>query len=112
MGFVVEDTQSAILYSGDTFMTDELWEVAKSHPLLKAVFVECSYPDELEDLARISRHLTPRLFGKELAKLSRPDVKVYAYHLKPIHKEKISEQLMRLNLPNLVILEEGQILEV
>jgi hypothetical protein len=37
---------------------------------------------------------------------------VYAYHLKPIHKEKISEQLMRLNLPNLVILEEGQILEV
>jgi ribonuclease BN (tRNA processing enzyme) len=111
-GFLVEDTQSAILYSGDTFMTDEMWEVAKPHPLLKAVFLECSYPDELEDLARISRHLTPSLFGKELAKLSRPDVKVYAYHLKPIHKEKISEQLMRLNLPNLVILEEGQILEV
>ena len=112
MGFVVEDSQSAILYSGDTFMTEELWEVAKPHRLLKAVFLECSYPDELEDLARISRHLTPRMFGKELAKLSRPDVKVYAYHLKPIYKEKISDQLMRLNLPNLVILEEGQILEV
>jgi ribonuclease BN (tRNA processing enzyme) len=112
VGFIVENSESVILYSGDTFMTDELWEVARGHRLLKAVFLECSYPDGLEHLAFISKHLTPRLFGKELAKLSRPEVNVYAYHLKPIYKEQISRELMQLNIPNLAILEEGQTVKV
>jgi ribonuclease BN (tRNA processing enzyme) len=112
VGYLVEDSSSAILYSGDTFMTDELWEVSKRHPLLKAVFLECSYPDGLEHLAVVSKHLTPRLFAKELAKLSRPNVKVYAYHLKPIYRDRISQELMQLNLQNLSILEEGQTVEV
>jgi glyoxylase-like metal-dependent hydrolase (beta-lactamase superfamily II) len=112
VGFLIDDSTSAILYSGDTFMTDEIWGIARAHGRLKAVFLECSYPDGLEHLAHISKHLTPRLFEKELAKLSRPDVKVFAYHLKPIYKEQISHELVQLNLPNLVILEEGQTIEV
>ena len=112
VGYLLEDSASAILYSGDTFMTDELWDVARGHRLLKAVFLECSYPDRLEHLAQISKHLTPRLFGKELAKLSRPDVHVYAYHLKPIYKEQICSELSQLNIPHLAVLEEGQIVEV
>ena len=112
VGFIVEDSATAIVYSGDTFMTDELWEVAREHRLLKAVFLECSYPDGLEHLALLSKHLTPRLFQKELAKLSRPDVKVYAYHLKPIYEGKIFQELMQLNIPNLVFIEEGQTIEI
>ena len=112
IGFMIEDSATAIVYSGDTFMTDELWEVARGHRLLRAVFLECSYPNDLEHLAILSKHLTPRLFEKELAKLSRPDVTVYAYHLKPIYKDKIAQELMNLNLPNLVLVEEGQTIEV
>ena len=112
VGFLVEDSTSAILYSGDTFMTEELWEVARGHRLLKAVFLECSYPDGLEHLAVVSKHLTPRLFEKELAKLCRSDVKVFAYHLKPIYEDKIVHELMQLNLPNLVFIEEGQTIEI
>ena len=108
VGFIVEDTSSAIIYSGDTFMTDELWEIARGHRLLKVVFLECSFPDGLEHLAIISKHLTPRLFGKELAKLSRPEIKVYAYHLKPIYRDQIFKELMQLNISNLAVLEEGQ----
>jgi ribonuclease BN (tRNA processing enzyme) len=112
VGYIVEDSDSAILYSGDTFVTDNIWDVARVHPLLKTVFLECSYPDGLEHLALISKHLTPKLFGKELAKLSRPEVKVYAYHLKPIYKDQIVKELMQLDLPNLAVLEEGQTIEV
>jgi cAMP phosphodiesterase len=112
VGYLVEDSASAILYSGDTYMTDELWEVATRHRLLKAVFLECSYPDGLEHLALISKHLTPRLFGKEVAKLSRSDVNIYAYHLKPIYRDQICKELMQLNIPTLTVLEEGQIVEV
>ena len=112
VGYLVEDSASAILYSGDTFMTDELWEVAKRHRSLKAVFMECYYTDGLGKHALISKHLTPRLFGKEVAKLSRPDVNIYAYHLKPIYREQICKELMQLNIPNLAVLEEGQTVEV
>jgi ribonuclease BN (tRNA processing enzyme) len=112
VGYLVEDSSSAILYSGDTFVTDELWEVGTRHPLLKAVFLECSYPDGLEHLALISKHLTPKLFGKELAKLSRPEIKIYAYHLKPIYRDQICKELMQLNIPTLAVLEEGQTVEV
>jgi ribonuclease BN (tRNA processing enzyme) len=112
VGYLIEDSASAILYSGDTFMTEQLWDVAKGHPLLRAVFLECSYPDAFEHLAVISKHLTPRLFAKEIAKLSRPDVRVYAYHLKPIYRDQISKELMELNMSNLAILEEGQIVEI
>jgi cAMP phosphodiesterase len=112
VGYLVEDSAGAILYSGDTFLTDELWEVGRKHRLLKAVFLECSYPDDLEHLALISKHLTPKLFGRQLAKLSRPDVMIYAYHLKPIYRNRISEELMQLHLPNFAILQEGQTVEV
>lgn len=112
VGFLVEDSASAVLYSGDTFMTEKLWEIARKTRRLKAVFLECSYPDALENLAFISKHLTPRLFAKELAKLSRPDLKVYAYHLKPGYKDRIVQELTALNIPNLAILEEGQTVEV
>jgi ribonuclease BN (tRNA processing enzyme) len=112
VGYLVEDSSSAILYSGDTFMTDELWDVAKGHRLLRAVFLECSYPNQLEHLALFSKHLTPRLFGKELAKLSRSDVKVYAYHLKPIYKDQICKELTQLKIPNVSVLEEEQTVEV
>lgn len=111
-GFIIQDHASAFLYSGDTAATDALWDEARRIPRLKAAFIECSYPDAMENLAQVSKHLTPRLLEQELAKLSRPDVAVYVYHLKPPFKDRITKELMALQVSNLTILEEGQIVEV
>ena len=111
-GFLVQDSDSAFLYSGDTYATDELWHEARRLSHLKAAFIECSYPNALEQLARTSKHLTPALLSQELLKLNRPDIIVYAYHLKPTYKPRIVNELLRLKLPNLVILEEGDTLTI
>lgn len=108
VGFLIKEGDSSLLYSGDTCVTDELWAVAAREPTLKAAFIETSFPDEMEDLARVSKHLTPSLFAQEFRKLGRPDLPVYVYHLKPRFKQEISRQLAALGIRRLTVLEEGQ----
>lgn len=112
VGFIVQDAASAFLYSGDTYLTDALWLKARQIPQLKAAFIECSYPNAQMELARISKHLTPSLLAQELTKIDRPDIAIYAYHLKPAHKAQITKELKDLGLPNLTVLTEGQTITV
>ncbi|WP_455245258.1 3',5'-cyclic-nucleotide phosphodiesterase [Petrachloros mirabilis] len=111
-GMVVQNKTSAFVYSGDTYCTDEIWHEARRLPHLKAAFIECSYPDSMNDLARASKHLTPSLFAQECEKLNRSDITIYAYHMKPAFKSRIVEELRHLRIPNLIVLEEGQQLSI
>jgi ribonuclease BN (tRNA processing enzyme) len=111
-GFIVQDHSSAFVYSGDTCSTDDLWHEAKHIPHLKAAFIECSFPNAMIDLARRSKHLTPALFAQEFRKLDRDHMSVYAYHLKPAHKDQISRELLELDIPGLTVLEEDQTLTI
>ncbi len=108
VGFLIRDGATSFLYSGDTFTTEEIWKVAAREPTLKAAFIETSFPDEMEDLARASKHLTPSLLAREFQKIGRADLPVYVYHLKPRFREDIVRQLARLKIPHLAVLEEGQ----
>ena len=78
-------------------------------PELKAVFLELSFPDEMGQLAKKSKHLTPSLFLKEFQKLERPDLPIYAYHMKPEFRHRIEEQISRLGIKRVAFLAEEQI---
>jgi ribonuclease BN (tRNA processing enzyme) len=112
VGFVLDDGQSAVLYSGDTYETDELWCVAAGVPTLKAAFIEVSYPDDMASLAYQAKHLTPSLLVKELRKLGRPDLPVYAYHMKPRFRTRIKEEIRQLGIEQVTLLEEDQLITV
>ena len=92
-GYLLAAGKKSILYSGDTTTTDEIWELGKVAEQLAAVFVETSFPDRLELLARETGHLTPALLAKELAKLDKPEVPVKIFHMKPQYLEEISAEL-------------------
>lgn len=108
VGFLLREGDSTILYSGDTCQTEEIWKAAAREPTLKAAFIETSFPDELGDLARASKHLTPATFAEEFRKMGKPDLPVFVYHMKPRFRDDIQRQLTKLNIPNLMVLEEGQ----
>ncbi|MBI3804938.1 MAG: 3',5'-cyclic-nucleotide phosphodiesterase [Nitrospirae bacterium] len=110
VGFIVEDEHSAIVYSGDTWKTEELWKVASQIKHLKAIFVESSFPDELSELAMVSGHLTPQLTLQEFNKLNRPDLPLYIYHVKPPYLEAVRKQIKKLGRPSVRLLRDGQIL--
>ncbi len=112
VGYVVKDQGGALLYSGDTYVTDEIWHVGRTSPNLKAAFIESSFPDELAALAKRSKHLTPSLFFQEFQKLGRPDLPVYAYHMKPMFRTEIKQEISRFGIERVGFLEEGQIITV
>lgn len=108
VGYVIKDCKTAFLYSGDTYQTEEIWRLGRTIPELKAAFVESSFPDELGELAKKSKHLTPALFLKEFQKLGRPELPVYAYHMKPAFRTQIEHQIRRLGIEQVAFLEEDQ----
>jgi glyoxylase-like metal-dependent hydrolase (beta-lactamase superfamily II) len=110
VGYVVKDQTGALLYSGDTYETEEIWHLGRTTSNLKAALIESSFPDELGDLAKRSKHLTPALFLKEFQKLGRPELPVYAYHMKPAYRDQIEAQIRRHSIERVGFLEEGQII--
>ena len=108
VGFLIREGPSSILYSGDTYATEDIWKAAAQDATLKAAFIETSFPNEMAELAFASKHLTPALLSQELTKLGRPNVPVYLYHMKPRQRGEIERDVQQLRLKQIHFLDEGQ----
>jgi ribonuclease BN (tRNA processing enzyme) len=108
VGYVVRDDHASWVFSGDTHHTERLWDVAKQTPNLKGAFIEASFPDEMHDFAALTKHLTPSLLMQEFKKLERPELPVFAYHLKPRFRDRVAQQLSKLGIRHLHVLQEGE----
>jgi len=106
-GFVVEDKTSALAFTSDTGPTHRFWEVANSVPRLRAVVTETSFPNELQGLADVSGHLTPRGLQQELAKL-RKNVPVYLYGAKPRYLNELRREIRALKDRRVRFLVQGR----
>jgi ribonuclease BN (tRNA processing enzyme) len=107
VGFVVSRGRSRFAISGDTGPTEAFWEKVNATRGLKALLVELSFPDELQELADVSGHLTPATLAIELSKLRRRDLPVLLYHLKPAYAARLRREVARLGLPQVRILVVG-----
>ena len=109
-GYVVSDGSATVVFSGDTGPTAAIWEAARRAPDLKALFVECSFPNGMQEIATISRHLTPALLSAELPKMPE-GVPVYLYHMKPPTLEILAAEVAALGEPRLHLLRDGDTLD-
>jgi ribonuclease BN (tRNA processing enzyme) len=107
VGFVLSDGRSAIAISGDTGPTARFWKKVNAQPRLRALLVELSFPNALQELADVSGHLTPRTLAGELGKLDRNGFPILLYHLKPAHVTELKREVARLALPNVRVLRRG-----
>jgi ribonuclease BN (tRNA processing enzyme) len=106
LGFIVEDDHAAVVFPSDTGPTEEIWKEARSRANLKAVFLECTFPEGMAWLANLARHLTPSLYAKELQKLDRA-VRTITVHLHPRHRPTVLQELLALDLPGVEVGEFG-----
>ena len=90
--YLIRKEGRSLLLLGDTTTTDEVWRFADQQPDLEAVVAECSFTDDLVELARKSKHMTPRLLLDDLKKLKR-NVRVLVTHLKPGYGDGIRAAL-------------------
>jgi ribonuclease BN (tRNA processing enzyme) len=105
-GYLVSDGSATVVFSGDTGPTETLWAAARAARGVRAVFVECSFPDAMRELAALSCHLTPETLRREVPKMP-PDVPVYLYHMKPPGLEALRADVAALGEPRLTLLSDG-----
>jgi cAMP phosphodiesterase len=108
VGLIVTDGKTTVAFSSDTAETEEFWKTVNEIGHIDALLIEASFPNEMANLAEVSRHFTPASLGKELKKLSHDGIDILAVHLKPTYRETIIRQLKELNLPNLAVMEPGR----
>src|SRR6188768_2675962 len=56
-GFLLRQGHSAVLWSSDTGPTNRFWEIANQTPDLKALCIEVSFDNALQEIADVSLHL-------------------------------------------------------
>jgi cAMP phosphodiesterase len=93
VGYLVVRGEKRLFYSGDTGPGSSFWGKL---PETDAIITEVSFPDELEDLARLSGHYTPKTLIADLASLKKTPKCLYFFHLKPTFKELIIKELKGL----------------
>jgi ribonuclease BN (tRNA processing enzyme) len=106
-GFILEDKKGAIAFSSDTGPTQKFWDLVNQTKNVRAVITESSFPNELQDLANASGHMTPASLDQELLKL-KLDVPVYLYGCKPKHLTTIKRQVRALKRKKLHMLVQGK----
>jgi ribonuclease BN (tRNA processing enzyme) len=107
VGYIVRDGSAAVVFSGDTGPTDALWDIVNNDMNVKALFVDTSFPNDLQTIADSSGHFTPMTLDADLKKLARNTIPIYLYHLKPQYYDVIIKEVKALKRDNLIILENG-----
>ena len=109
-GFLIEQGNSAVLWSSDTGPTERLWEIANRTPNLKALCIEVSFDNSMQPIADVSMHLTPRTLGVELGKLER-DVPILLHHVKPQCAARIEAEVGEWGRHDIQFLQQGRTYE-
>jgi hypothetical protein len=93
--------------SGDTAHLDPLKDALSNTKNLKAILVECAFPNELEKIACQSHHMTPAILSGELAKL-KPACPVFVINIKPNYRRQVVDQLSQMAIDHVEVMSVGQ----
>jgi len=108
VGYIIRCDRGHVVYTGDTGPTKQIWNVCNSLENLLALFIECSFPNELQELATLSGHLTPQTMARELEKLKDKDYPIFVFHMKPQYLKAIEEEIDALGDERISILAQGE----
>ena len=111
VGYIIRCEHGHVVYTGDTGPTEALWRVCNSLGNLLAVFIECSFSNEQQELATLSGHLTPQTMARELEKLQGKDYPIFIFHMKPQYLRTIEEEINALRDERITILTQGEELD-
>lgn len=111
VGYVVEDADGRrLLYTGDTGPTDAIW--AECDKQIHVAIIEVSMPNEMEEMALMTGHMTSDLLRRDLEKMGKLPERILITHPKPQYVETIRKELSALGRDNIHILSDGEIFEV
>jgi len=109
VGYRVCHGSTTLLYTGDTGPTEEIWQYASGVDVL---IVEVSFPNNMEPLALLTKHLTCSLLIAELEKIVRLPNRILITHPKPQYYDIIRSELECLGLNEVELLHDGAVFDI
>lgn len=111
VGYLVESADGRrLVYTGDTGPTQDLWR-AMDKPV-HCLIIETSLPNSMHEMAAMTGHLTAELMGRELKKMKHIPERICITHPKPQYAGIIAEEVAALGFSNIVMLREGEEIEI
>ena len=92
-GYVYTKDGRGVLISADTCSLERVIQEIEQDTRIASAVLECSFPNELEQLSIESKHLTPDLLFEQLQSLQRNDVQIYINHIKPAFILKVAAEI-------------------
>jgi len=109
VGYCVSKGGKILVYSGDTGPTEEIWGYASG---ADALIVEASFPNNMEPLALLTKHLTCSMLSTELAKIEVLPKRILVTHPKPQYYDIIRREIECLELEGIELLHDGSVFEL
>jgi ribonuclease BN (tRNA processing enzyme) len=109
VGYRVCKGDTTLVYTGDTGPTEEIWHYASG---ADALIVEVSFPNNMEPLALLTKHLTCSLLSTELEKIESMPARIFVTHPKPQYYDIIRSEIDCLGLKEIELLHDGAIFEL
>jgi ribonuclease BN (tRNA processing enzyme) len=92
VGYHLFGPRGALVFSGDSWPTDEFWRVVNGIRDLRWLIIETAFSNKERDLAITAKHLYPIELGEQLKRL-RLEPQVLITHLKPSDADTISREI-------------------
>lgn len=92
LGYQISSDSGSLVYSGDSWPTEEFWRLVNGVPNLRHLIIETAFPNRERDLAITAKHLHPIELGEQLRSLrNQPDI--WVSHTKPSDAELIAREV-------------------
>jgi len=108
VGYLVSGNGATLAYTGDTGPTEDFWQQASG---VDALIVEVSFPNNMEQLALLTRHLTCSLLSAELKKIEKPPQRILITHPKPQYYDIIKKEIDCLRMQEIELLHDNATFE-
>ena len=92
-GYIYTKNDTCVLITADTHSLQGTINEIRNEKRIKSIVVECSFPNNLKELAIMSKHLTPELLFEQLKPISNEELRVYINHIKPSYLAKILNEI-------------------
>ena len=109
VGYRVCHGSTTLVYTGDTGPTEEIWQYVNG---IDALIVEVSFPNNMEPLALLTKHLTCSLLSVELEKIVRLPKRIFITHPKPQYYDLIRTEIEGLGLKGIELLHDGAVFDI
>lgn len=106
-GYLIKKGQNSILFSGDNYKNQKLWDRVNDDKSINTVILDVSFPNKFSDITKLSKHLSPKDLKDEL-KLLKREVNIAIFHIKPMLKDEITNELIAMGIKESNILVGGE----